>query len=206
MEVIIEELGDMAGLHAADLDRILAECATAANPDADAERRAAAAQLPLALAAHEYAELSWRALQGLRGLIAARRDPIGLDACNRLEEMCLTVASKIVRAVAGAGQPDYDPGDTQTDPNGSAKVALLLIEESRQAWRVLMQPGRARGGGAPAGFVARLDALEAGVLRTFPRAFEFIRPGFDTGDQPGPAGDIARALLSTPPAVTRQAN
>jgi hypothetical protein len=109
--------------------------------------------------------------------------------------MCFKVPSKIVRCLAGAAHADHDPGDLQSDANGSAKVALLLIEESRQAWRVLMQPGRARGGGAPARFVRLLDGLEAGLLQTFPRAFEFVRPGFDTGEMTGASGEVARAML-----------
>jgi hypothetical protein len=58
--------------------------------------------------------------------------------------MCVTIASKVFRAVSSALDLDFDPADVQSDANGSAKVALLLIAESRQAWQVLMQPGRAR--------------------------------------------------------------
>ena len=86
--------------------------------------------------------------------------------------------------------------DAQTDANGSAKVALLLIEESRQAWRALMQPGVAAADGAPPRFVALLDGLEAELHRRFPRAFEFVRPGFDTGDAPGANAAIAKAVLA----------
>ena len=74
------------------------------------------------------------------------------------------------------------------------KVALLLIEESRQAWRVLMQPGRAVADGLPARFVSMLDALEAGLMQRFPRAFEFIRPGFDTGLASVNSAQVAEAL------------
>lgn len=150
---------------------------------------------PLVIRGGEYAQRSWPVLQALRPILSARGDFEATDAAERLEETCATVASKIFRAVSSALDPDADPADTQSDANGSAKVALLLIEESRQAWRVLMQPGRALADGAPAGFVARLDALETELLQRFPRAFEFVRPGFDTGEADGCGGQIAQALL-----------
>jgi len=67
--------------------------------------------------------------------------------------------------VSSSLDADFDPGDTQSDANGSAKVALLLIEESRQAWRVLMEPGRAAANGVPARLIATLDAMESELLR-----------------------------------------
>jgi hypothetical protein len=195
MEVTLEEVAELADLHGMTLDPVPGDSSSAADGAAGSERRERAADSALAVAARDYADASWRVLRALRGLLAARRDGDGLDACERLEEMCHSVASKIVRSLSSAAEPHHDPSDPQSDANGAAKVALLLIEESRQAWRVLMRPGRARGGGAPARFVAMLDGLEAGLLQRFPRAFEFVRPGFDTGDLPGAAGDIARALL-----------
>ena len=196
MEVTLEEVTEMAELHGMTLDPGSCDASSAVDDAAVGESRyGAAAETPLGVAAREYAELSFQSLRALRGLLATRRDADGLDACDRLEEMCFGVASKILRCLTSAGRPDHDPADLQGDANGSAKVVLLIIEESRQAWRVLMQPGRARGGGAPGRFVAMLDGLEAGVLRSFPRAFEFVRPGFDTGGLAGPGGEISRALL-----------
>ena len=49
--------------------------------------------------------------------------------------------------------------------------------------------------GAPPRFVALLDGLEAELHRRFPHAFEFVRPGFDTGEAPGANADIAKAVL-----------
>jgi hypothetical protein len=197
MEVTLEELAEMAQRHGIPLDSLRADPSSAADDAAERGRRdRAIADSPLGAAAGEYADSSWQAARALRGLLAARRDRDGHDACERLEEMCFTVASKIFRSLSSAAGPDHDPADPQSDANGAAKVALLLIEESRRAWRVLMRPGRARGGGAPARFVAMLDGLEAVVLRSFPRAFEFVRPGFDTGGLEGADGEIARAMLA----------
>lgn len=151
---------------------------------------------PLVASGGEYAQCSWPVLQALRPILSRRADIQAADAAERLEETCATVASKIFRAVSSALDADADPADTQSDANGSAKVALLLIEESRQAWRVLMQPGHALADGAPARFVAMLDALETELLKRFPRALEFVRPGFDTGEAGGCGDQIAQAVLA----------
>ncbi len=135
---------------------------------------------PLVMRGAEYARGSWPVLIGIRPALDRRKDAVASEAAERLEEMCITVASKIFRAVSSALDPDFDSEDMQSDANGSAKVALLLIGESRQAWRVLMEPGRAAANGVPARLVATLDSLESELLHRFPRAFEFVRPGFDT--------------------------
>jgi hypothetical protein len=97
--------------------------------------------------------------------------------------------------VSSALDGDSDASDVQSDSNGSAKVALLLIEESRQAWRVLMRPGCALADGLPARFITALEALETELLHRFPRALDFVRPGFDTGGEAGRNGQLARAVL-----------
>jgi hypothetical protein len=79
----------------------------------------------------------------------------------------------------GATEPDFDEADLQSDANGSAKVARLLVSESRAAWRVLMEVGRAAADGVPAALVRLLDELDAQLAARFPRAMDFIRPGFD---------------------------
>lgn len=148
--------------------------------------------------AGEYARAAWPILQVLRPSLAARGDAVGLDAAERLEEVCVTIASKTYRAVSSALDEEVDPMPVQSDANGSAKVALLLIEESRQAWRVLMRPGHALANGAPAGLVRVLDEVELGLRMRFPRALEFVRPGFDTDDGQSAEGRIAAALRAAP--------
>lgn len=150
---------------------------------------------PIVARGKEYAGGSLRVLQALRPRITRQAGAAASDAIERLEEMCLTVASKIYRAVSSALESRASVTDPQGDANGSAKVALLLIEESRQAWRVLMLPGAAFGNGAPARFIKVLDELEAGLHEKFPLALTFVRPGFDTMAD-GTAGQIARALLA----------
>jgi hypothetical protein len=96
------------------------------------------------------------------------------------------IGAKVSRAVSGvaiareSGDPDDDR--IQRDFNGSAKVALLGIAESRRAWTVLMAEGKATANGVPAQAVRMLDELDAGVRARFPRAMAFVRPGFDEGN------------------------
>lgn len=139
------------------------------EPDLNAGELSKAACDPLVVKAREYSVGSLRTIKTLRSTLSGRE----IDAADRIEETCITVASKIYRAISSALAADHRPDDLQADANGSAKVALILIEESRQAWR-LLRPGQ-----DGAGFVQTLDMLETGVHARFPRALEFVRPGFD---------------------------
>lgn len=172
---------------------LTAPCAPAQANPSDTSR--IAERDPLVARAKEYASGSLRVLQVLRSQLMRGEDETMRDAADRLEETCITVASKIHRAVSSATESEEDRVEPQGDANGSAKVALLLIEESRQAWRELMRPGRSVGNGAPARFILTLDTLESGLHDRFPRALEFVRPGFDTLDE-GVPGQVARALLN----------
>lgn len=180
---------------------IAANAPPAGEPDlssmVDPEVAARSAEAdPMTMRAREYATGSLRVLQALRPRLMRRGDALSVDAADRIEETCITVASKIHRAISSALSAGDSAHDVQGDANGSAKVALLVIEESRQAWRALMRPGHAVGNGAPAGFIETLDALEAGLHARFPRALEFVRPGFDTGEA-GVQGAWTLALRHT---------
>ena len=102
-----------------------------------------------------------------------------IAAATRIQETCLTIASKTYRAISGVDDDWSDASDVQSDANGSAKVARLLIDDARRAWRVLMEAGRAAADGVPARLAAVLDELDHDVAARFPNAMEFVRPGFD---------------------------
>ncbi|MDR1756396.1 MAG: hypothetical protein LBR65_05470 [Culturomica sp.] len=69
-------------------------------------------------------------------------------------------------------------GNLWLDYNGSAKVALLSMEQSEQAWRQLREllPVLEREG---AHLLVILSELREDILKQFPAAAEFKRPGFD---------------------------
>lgn len=97
------------------------------------------------------------------------------------------IAAKVFRALLGSDEelhgvyPD-DIGDeinpAQTDANGSAKVALIAIERSLGAWRVIQScvPAKEK---SIAPLMALLENLRSGIEETLPLARDFIRPGFD---------------------------
>jgi hypothetical protein len=134
---------------------------------------------PLVVFARQYGELAWRIAHALEPVVARRGDAAVSDAVDTIEWFSTLISAKIRRAIFGQPEGWDDRDEVQTDHNGSAKVALLGIAESRTAWRVLMEAGKATADGVPAQAVKMLDALERDVRARFPRATEFVRPGFD---------------------------
>jgi hypothetical protein len=136
-------------------------------------------QDPLIVRAEEYTRLAWRVSGALAPVVAARGEPTVIDAVATIQWFSLRVSSKIFRAVVGRIEHWEPDEQVQTDCNGSAKTALLWMAESRHAWDVLMEAGKATANGVPAQAVAMLDALDAAVRTRFPHAMAFVRPGFD---------------------------
>ena len=136
-------------------------------------------QDPLAVRARDYGQLAWRIGRALAPLVAAREDAPLTDAVETIEWFSSMISSKLYRAICGQAEGWEAREEAQTDFNGSAKIALIAIAESRAAWSVLMEAGRATADGVPARAVRTLDELEASVRERFPRVNEFIRPGFD---------------------------
>jgi hypothetical protein len=134
---------------------------------------------PLVALARRYWSTTWPIVQALGPIVAERGDAASIEAVSRVGELCGLIASKIYRAISGANEPEFDDADAQNDANGSAKVARLVISDSRAAWRVLMEVGRAAANGVPAALVRVLDELDASLAARFPHAMEFMRPGFD---------------------------
>ena len=91
------------------------------------------------------------------------------------------VGAKVHRALSGLaerGEPAReDP--VQNDWNGSAKVAGIVVDESRRAWQVMLREGEAPESSPLLELVALLDRIDQGLAERFPRAMEFVRPGFD---------------------------
>jgi hypothetical protein len=97
------------------------------------------------------------------------------------------IAAKVFRAFLGSDDelggiyPD-DMGDeinpAQTDANGSAKIALIAIERSLGAWRVIQScvPAKEK---SITPVMALLENLRTGIEQTLPLARDFMRPGFD---------------------------
>ena len=139
----------------------------------------------LVVRAREYGHLAWRIGRAVAPIAEARGDEAIVEAVEMIEWFSSMISSKLYRAICGQAEGWERPDEAQTDVNGSAKVALIGIEESRRGWAVLMEAGRATANGVPAKAVAMLEALDAAVRERFPLVMAFVRPGFD---EPGKAG------------------
>ena len=136
-------------------------------------------QDPLAVRAREYGHLAWRIGRAVAPIAEARGDAAVIEAAETIEWFASMISAKLYRAICGQAE-GWEPADeVQSDCNGSAKVALIGIIESRRGWAVLMEAGRATANGVPARAVAMLEALESAVRERFPQVMEFMRPGFD---------------------------
>jgi len=148
-------------------------------------RRKRLRALPLSRLAHEFtlAALVW--LRDRRAALAASADPILKEAIDVAAHDAMLIGAKLHRAVSGhdrwrSGGEDIDVPAVQSDWNGSAKVALLSIERSHFAWQTIAGATRDRDAST---FAEQLETLRRLVREDFPRAMEFVRPGFDEQQQ-----------------------
>ena len=158
---------------------------------------------PLVVRARAYSTLAGRVSRALAPVVAARGEQASIEAVETIHWFSSHVAGKVYRAVCGEADGVAIDPDVQADYDGSAKAALVGIAESRAAWLVLMEAGRATADGVPAQAVKALDDLTAALRERFPRADEFVRPGFD---EPAVAAGAAATLSPwtrrPPPAAT----
>ena len=91
------------------------------------------------------------------------------------------LSAKVHRALQGFGEREIFREDdpVQNDWNGSAKLARILVDESKRAWQVILREGEAPEDSPLVELVALLEQIDAMLVDRFPRAMEFIRPGFD---------------------------
>jgi hypothetical protein len=91
------------------------------------------------------------------------------------------IAAKIQRGIHGLLDVDgfEDPDqlrDPQSDANGSIKIALIAIERSILAWTYLLDESNAD---RIRPLIRLLDRIKYRTEEKFPRARDFVRPGFD---------------------------
>ena len=102
--------------------------------------------------------------------------------CAVIARFALLVAMKINRARTVS--PDDDAGDDlwTSDQDGSAKVALIAMEQSHAAWRDLVDRGVTSHDDAQP-FIADLVWLHQALEQARPNARRFVRPAFDEPDE-----------------------
>jgi hypothetical protein len=147
----------------------------------EALRRARIDATPLAGMAKEYADRSvgWLRIQSEE--LSAHADVVVREALEIVSRDAFFIWAKLHRALDGRDRFRHDDGDgedhpVQNDWNGSAKVALLSLERSDAAWRVLAD---ATGDADALDLAGVAGMLHAIALDEFPDAVSFTRPGFD---------------------------
>jgi len=103
------------------------------------------------------------------------------DAREVIQWYQYQIAVKTMRALSGQKEEfdeDLAPAELPKDSDGSAKVALIGIDRSIAAWRMmqLSLPERAE---AIVPLILQLERLRRRLEYAFPAARDFIRPGFD---------------------------
>ena len=102
------------------------------------------------------------------------------DAREVIQWYQYQIAVKTMRALSGRKEELEDPeiADFPKDSDGSAKVALIGIDRSIAAWRMmqLSSPDRVE---SIVPLILQLERLRQRVEKSFPQARDFVRPGFD---------------------------
>ena len=102
------------------------------------------------------------------------------DAREVIQWYQYQIAVKTLRALSGRKEELDDPesADFPKDSDGSAKVALIGIDRSIAAWRMmqLSLPDRVD---SIVPLILQLDRLRRRLEKSFPQARSFMRPGFD---------------------------
>ena len=103
------------------------------------------------------------------------------DAREVIQWYQYQIAVKIMRALScrdDGWEDEPEMAEFPKDSDGSAKVALIGIDRSIAAWR-LMQLSLPDNADSIVPLILQLERLRKRVERTFPEARDFVRPGFD---------------------------
>lgn len=134
--------------------------------------------------AHSWLEKSNDLLENLMGeelksleldLSKEEQDISLMEAIEAIRWYVFQIPAKIRRAVDGKNDDDFFEED-QRDSDGSAKVALIGIERSISAWKLLYERTKIDELIDILGYLVKIRSL---TLKEFPKAPGFKRPGFD---------------------------
>ena len=104
------------------------------------------------------------------------KDPAVIDAVEVLQHFGIFIGPKIYRALTGRNVGEAD--GPRRDAVGSAKVALLAFDRLGEAWLRLAEHGAISVLEA-APVLTELQRVSVELDTLFPRARNFVRPGFD---------------------------
>jgi hypothetical protein len=134
---------------------------------------------PLMALAEGIGRISWEWLTA-RENVLPNADDVLRDALEIVAHDTVLIVAKIHRALHGRDRHEHD-GDAdqheiQNDWNGSAKVALISVRRSADAWLTIAD---ATGDAIAADLAGQLEELRDAIEESFPLAWAFVRPGFD---------------------------
>ena len=138
---------------------------------------------PLTRAGKKYANAASDWFRELDQTIDLERDSSdGLeDAREVIQWYQYQIAVKTMRALSGRKEELDDAASLSgipKDSEGSAKVALIGVDRSIAAWR-LMQLSLPERNGSIVPLILQLERLRLRLEKSFPDARDLIRPGFD---------------------------
>jgi hypothetical protein len=126
--------------------------------------------------AEAFSIVAYRSFHATSAAALVNADALLREAIEVAMHDAVFIGVKLHRALSGAAERDEADHPIQNDANGSAKVALLSIDRSEAAWRLIAQ---ATGDQVPADLAVILADLRVQVEQECPHARRFIRPGFD---------------------------
>ena len=100
------------------------------------------------------------------------------DAREVIQWYQYQIAVKTIRALSGRREELEEDPELPKDSDGSVKVALIGIDRSIAAWR-MMQLSLPEHVDSIVPLILQLEMLRNRLEHGFPEAREFIRPGFD---------------------------
>jgi hypothetical protein len=144
-------------------------------------RRARVDAAALTAMARDYMRRATSWLDRRRDDLTGRVDPVAREALDIVGWDAYLVGAKLHRALSGRDRSRHgddwsDDHPVQNDWNGSAKVALISLQRSEAAWRVIAD---ATADTETAALADAVGALHRTASDEFPNAMSFVRPGFD---------------------------
>lgn len=131
--------------------------------------------------AEQYAKDADPVLESMKEWITESDDETQKEVIAVLYWYLFFIAAKIQRGAHGlldeSGFEDPEQlTDPQSDANGSIKIALIAIERSILSWTYLLDEANAE---RIRPLIQLLELIKRRTEEKFPRARDFIRPGFD---------------------------
>ena len=193
--IIFQETRDMIAEWAREAGVDLNKIEEEHDPRQRKRRRQQVDNHPLALAGKRYANdaSDWfreldQTIEVSDVRVAGRASEPEWESTERLDDALeviqwyqYQIAVKTMRALSGRldeQQADPECAEFPKDSDGSAKVALIGVDRSIAAWRLVQLSLRERETSIVP-LILQLERLRHNIETTFPCAREFVRPGFD---------------------------